>query len=80
MSEKKIPVSLLTDGVTVCGDTKGNDVTMIIVAFKDGKQLTYFGEEANKFMLHYLNGVSTKELSRVELPKAVEWKEVKKLQ
>lgn len=80
MSDKKIPVSLLTDGIKVCGDSTENQVDMVIVKFSDNRQLTYFGDEANKFMLHYLNGINLKELSQVEMPKAVEWNEVKKSQ
>lgn len=75
-----MPASFLVDGSTVCGDSAENKVDLVVIKFSDDRQLTYFGEEANKFMLHYVNGTMTRDITGIPMPKSVEWNEVKRLQ
>ncbi len=80
MADKKIPVNFITDGIKVCGDKEGNDVSLVIVSFKDGRQLTFHEENANRFLLHYFNGLMMQEHTKIPQPEPVEWEEVARIQ
>ena len=80
MKQKKMPTQLMSDGIKVCADNMDNEIGLIVLGFKDGAQLTFQGEEANRMMLHYLNGMMLSEQTKIPVPVPVEWEEIKRIQ
>lgn len=71
MEDNKFPPHFVAEGEEIKGDT--SPVTMVIVAFEDGRQLTYVGKDAHIFCAHFVNGVAISEHTGIPKPNALEW-------
>lgn len=59
-------------------ENENSELETIILFFKGGNQITYQGEEAQRFFRHFLNGCAVKDISEIPSPDPVEWKEQSK--
>jgi len=71
MPENKMPPHFVNEDGEIKGDN--SPVKMVIVAFEDGRQLTYLGQQAHFFCAHFVNGVAIQEHTGIPKPQALEW-------
>lgn len=72
MSDKIKEVSLVSDSFDIKYDGNDTELELVVLKFKGGKQLTFMGEEAKRYVRHYLNGLSVSEMTEIPLPKPLE--------
>lgn len=56
-------------------DDDKTELQTVVLVFGGNNQVTYQGEEAQRFFRHYMNGLAVKEISGIPSPDPVEWGE-----